>query len=129
VKFPLLPRYVFVAIDTAERWGDVFGLNHRLGQTVVTSVIGLDGKPWRMNGAAVAQFLMANGMVVSRDPYAEPAPAEFHAGDDVTIEVGAFAGWAGKIASMTTREARILLPMFGTMRDVQVPLANLAEAD
>lgn len=128
VHLPLLPRYVFLGFEGRTRWDVVFGLNDWLGQRIVTAVIGDPaGNAWQMNGAKVAAWLRTNGMVRA-DALEQHMRThkEFATGDDVEVMEGPFTGLVGKVRSMSEREARVLLPLFGNPeQEVPIPLANL----
>src|SRR3569832_317622 len=110
MRFPLLPRYLFVGFTGSQGWDVVFGLNLWLGHNVISGVIGLEGHPWRMDGAKVARWLRDNGMV--RADAAEQhmrSHKEFAVGDTVEIVEGAFIGQHAEVVSMSGSEARILI--------------------
>ena len=131
VRFPLLPRYLFVGFGgVRDEWDVVFGFNIWLGSRVVTGIIGTpDGHAWRMDGAKVARWLRVNGMVRADDAEQHMRThKEFAVGDAVEIAEGPMTGVVGEVVQMTAGEARVLIPLFGTTHEVRVPLANLEKS-
>ena len=129
MRFPLLPRYLFVGFVGAPVWDALFGLNLWLGHNVISGVIGLAGHPWRMDGAKVARWLRDNGMVRAEDAEQHMrSHKEFRVGDTVEIVEGAFIGQHAKVVDMSGSHARILIPLFGTEHEASAPLANLEKS-
>jgi len=129
VSYPIAPRYVLVGftveqlrnvrrviINEKERvfgtppWHEVFSI------TMVQSVVGLDDKPWRMVGAVTAEFVATHGNDKAPEAYAHmdmQAGREFAPGDMVRVMEGSLAGLTVKVASISGKAAKVLLPLFG----------------
>lgn len=123
VQYPLLARYVLVGFEGAPRWDIVFGL------TMVQSVVGVGEVPWRMQGRQVAKFLIELGEVVAPEEQRHMATHhEFAEGDEVEVIGTAYDGHVVRVHRIEGAAARLLLPLFGTQMEVQVPLANLVKS-
>ncbi len=137
ISFPLVARYVFVGFDAGGDAGFVPPWHRVFELTMVKSVVGAEGRPWRMHGGQVATFLRHNG--VTQSPEAERhmrSGKEFGEGDMVDIVDGAFRGFTVKVHAIEGAEAKVLLPLFGgqdggtdeTAHLVPVPLGYLERA-
>lgn len=123
VSFPLIARYVLVGFDGPPQWNRVFDLS------MVHAVVGVGEVPWRMNGRVVARFLAECGEVTV--PGAQRhmrTHHEFAEGDAVEIVGGAFDGQVVTVDLIEGDAARVLLPLFGAVQEVSLPLANLIKS-
>lgn len=53
---------------------------------------------------------------------------EYNPGDEVRVVAGAYEGWQTKVIAVSGREAKILLPLFGSDKEVTVPADHLEKA-
>lgn len=123
VSFPLIARYVLVGFDGPPQWGRVFDLS------MVQAVVGVGEVPWRMDGRRLARFLVECGEVTV--PGAQQhmrTHHEFGEGDAVEIVGGAFDGQVVRVERIEGDAARVLLPLFGAVQEVAMPLANLVKS-
>ena len=131
VSYPLAARYVFVAFraEQMERgmppWGRVFSI------TMVQSIVGVGEVPWRMDGRRVAEFLVANLNVQPGDGEEHMRThKEFAVGDMVTVVEGSLAGLTVRVHSISGRDAKVLLPLFGRAeQEFPLRLSDLEPVD
>ena len=123
-SYVIAPRYVLVGFSAAQLrnghapWHQVFSI------TMVQSVVGLDGKPWRMRGKETAAFVKAHALhdaPIEFEHMGMKAGREFKVGDTVQVMEGSLAGLRAKVASIEGPAAKVLLPLFGKA-DQEFPL-------
>lgn len=118
--YPLLPRYLFVA--DANPWELMRQYNGR----GLTGVLTLDGRR-----AAVASQREIDWLAAQSGGYVNTAQRVGKAlepGKLVQVTAGPYKDWTVKLESINGRTARILMHMFGGVREVEVPLAQLEAA-
>lgn len=123
-SYVIAPRYVLVGFSAAQLrdgqppWHQVFDI------TMVQSVVGLDGQPWRMKGKETADFVKAHALhdaPIEYEHMGMRAGREFKVGDTVQVMEGSLAGLKAKVASIDGAAAKVLLPLFGKA-DQEFPL-------
>jgi len=137
--FPVAPRYVFAGFRHPPEWYWLFQL------PLILAVVGINGTPKSMLNNKLAEFMGAtpNGKlklaegersieVEGRRPLRAPKEQrhmrthrEFKAGDEVDIVDGAYRDRKVIVREITGHMAKILMPLFGAEREVEVPLENL----
>ena len=123
VSYPLIARYVLVGFDGPPQWARVFDIS------MVQAVVGVGEVPLVMQGRKVARFLVELGEVTA--PEAQKymqTHHEFEVGDSVEIIGGAFDGQVVTVDRIDGNAAQVLLPLFGSVQGVNVPLANLVKS-
>jgi len=120
-NYPMLPRYVFAS--GADPW-DVIRAYRERG--LVQGVVGFDGRPAMISEDAIQRLArMSGGSVPTRSSRVHKA---FVAGDKVEIMRGPLQHWIVPIDSINGCAARIIIPMLGTERPVEIPLEDLEAA-
>jgi transcription antitermination factor NusG len=123
VSYPLIARYVLVGFDGPAPWHEVFDIS------MVQSVVGVGDVPQKMQGRKVAKFLVDLGEVVAPEAQQHMRThQEFEEGDDVEIIGGVFDGHVVRVHKIEGSAAQVLLPLFGSVQEVPVPLANLVKS-
>ncbi len=125
--FPILPRLLFAGFASGEMppwyWlADV---------PLITGVIGKKGRPHRVDREAFANFVPVYANGILRAPAAQRhmrTRQEFAAGDNVDILDGPFREHQVKVVEITGTMAKILMPLFGTMRELDLPLETMSKS-
>lgn len=118
--FPKAPGYVLSCLDDVnEQWGQV------VQNPDVRFVIQPHGalSPVPVSTACV-EVVRAFSERASKHR-APPPKIEFHPGEWVTIEVGPFADFKGRVAALRGDEARIAMRILGVEREVSVSLSSV----
>ena len=118
VAYPLFPRYLIVGYAGGMPWLHLAGVRH------VTGVVGFDGTPAKISGKDMCTIL---SMTVAPRAVLNPHRA-LRAGDLAEITSGVFVGRIVKIEGLTGRKARIFLDLFGTLKEVEIPVEALEAA-
>ena len=118
VTYPLFPRYLIVGYQGGMPWLHLAGVRH------VTGVVGFDGTPAEISARDMRTIL---SMTVAPRAVLNPHRA-LRAGDLAEITSGVFVGRIVKIEGLTGRKARIFLDLFGTRKEVEIPVEALEAA-
>lgn len=97
----------------------------------IKGVIGFGGVPARINTEQANQMLANQKAGVYTDSLLwrkMRTNAEYCVGDEVEIDAPGLDGLRGKVLSLNADEARVLLPMFGSEHEVQVPIDAAVKA-
>ena len=121
VPYPMFTGYVFAGFRQKNPWYELRRYN------VITGVVGSDGRPQQLNGEAVQHLMRVSGVAVPFSRSINPHRS-FRIGDTVEVVNGPFRGNMVKLRGITKRKARILLELFGTIQDVEIPLEQLEAA-
>lgn len=125
VPRPILVGWIFVGWPRGEnRWRVLFDTPG------VVAVAGADGRPAPIRDGALRQFArrFGGGLLTAheRERFMR-SRAEFSPGRDVRLLADPFAGFVGKVVSVKNRQARVLLNLLGSEREVVID-AMLVEA-
>ena len=118
MTYPLFPRYLIAGYQGGMPWLHLAGVRH------VTGVVGFDGTPAQISGRDMSRIL---GMTSAPRAALNPHRA-LRAGDLAEITSGVFVGRIVKIEGLTGRKARIFLDLFGTRKEVEIPVEALEAA-
>jgi transcription antitermination factor NusG len=122
-QYPMLVRYVFVSSDQQQfPWHDVL----RVQSLPVTGVVTFDGQPAKIPQSAIEKLAKISGN--SFRTKETKVHRSFVPGDQVEIVSGAFAGWSVPVESIKGPMAKVLIPMLGQTREVEVALEALEAA-
>lgn len=119
----ILPGWVFVGWPAGENmWRQ---LSECPGVIAVAKV---DGRPAPISDSAVRSFAaqFGSGLVTAheRERYMR-SRGEYAPGDTVRVVAGTFDGLEGQVVSVSRREAKILLPLFNSAREISIDAAML----
>jgi len=135
--FPLFVGYGFVGVGSDDRWPAL-----RACETV-GSVLSLNGRPWAVPADLVTDLRAAEAELIFDDTrearikrkqegrtHRETTALRYQPGLDVTALRGPFAGFSGKVVSVTGRGmVKILMQIFGGKAPVEVPVEWLEAAE
>lgn len=119
--FAMLARYLFTSGDDlllTVRWLRDRGL--------VNGLVGFDGVPAPIPETAVQRLARMSGSAVPTKSQA--VRKSFNVGDKVEIMVGPLQALVVEVASIKGRAAKVIVPMLGTERAVEIPLESLEAA-
>jgi transcription antitermination factor NusG len=120
--YPLIPRYLFAGAEQQFPWHDVL----RLTGLPITGVVSFDGFPAEIPQDAIEKLGKLSGnSFATRETKVHKS---FVPGDVVTIVDGAFKDWCVPVESINGPNATVLLELFGTTREVDVPMTSLEAA-
>lgn len=125
VDFPLVPRYVLTGFPGREiAWLSVLTL------PVVSSVIGIDGAPYRVPRDQIAEHLRryASGLEAPQEQRYMVTHKEFAVGDEVEITAGPFTGHRVPVKEIRGATAKAMMTLLGETREITIPLENLQAA-
>ncbi|MFG1461761.1 transcription termination/antitermination NusG family protein [Xanthobacter sp. DSM 24535] len=124
-SFPLVPGYVFAGFPPgAGRWFELFAI------PIVLGCVGIDGVPARIRATAMERMIKVYRNGLSR-PDGEKfmrTHAEFKTGDRVRIAEGPFTDHVVPVIEIHGKMARILMDLFGVMREMDIPSEILEPA-
>lgn len=118
-RYPLLPRYLFAS------GVDPYALVWAMQGRGITGVVAFGGEPAQIRQDAIDQLARISGGMV---PTRQTIHRGFIPGDRVQIIKGAFKDWLVPIESINGETAKVLLTMFGGVKEVTVPLSALEAA-
>ena len=123
--FCAAPSYVFVALDLEEE--NPWALVHRCH--LIRSVVSLDGRPVRLNPAALAEFLGFDDFdMPDYFMFFRTQDEAFAIGDRVRIESPSFEGFTLPVKDIQRGEAIFDLVMMGKTTELRVPLERCYKA-
>lgn len=120
VLYPAIPSYVLVGFSEQP----IPWLRFQR-MPFVGAPVGFDGKPAQLDSEQVARFLVhpkfdeksLSELFRNMRTY-----HEYDVGDLVELDAPGFDGVRGRVVELDRRNARILIPMFGSERQVSVPV-------
>ena len=118
VLAPLWPGYLFVHHDSRDSWRPIYET------PAVRSVLKTRDQIQWANAGAVEALEASEELRRS----IEPPNASWASGTVLEVASGSFRGHRGALVRVTKDRAAILLMLFGVLRQVDVPLDNLAVA-
>ena len=118
IQIPLFPTYLFVAID--RQWTPV-----RYTPGVHQLLMSEPGKPHIVASAEISALQAAEALRATQPP----ETAQWHPGAAVAVTAGAFFGHPAVIAHVTRKSAIITILIFGSPRNVTVPLSCLTRRE
>ncbi len=119
VVYPMFVRYIFVGGKFS--WLDLMAERH------VTGVVGFDGAPAAIGDAEMQRLKAMSGSAIPYQLSLNPHRA-LRAGEMAEIGIGPFAGQIVKITGLHGRKARVFLNLFGSRKEVEIPVENLEAA-
>ena len=119
VTCPLFPRYLIFGYPGGVPWYHLEGVRH------VTGVVGFDGKTPAVVSAKDMRAVLF--MLPPTRAVLNPHRA-VKAGDLAKIKMGSYAGHIVKVKGLNERKASIFLRLFGTDREVEIPVEALEAA-
>jgi transcription antitermination factor NusG len=126
VSATLLPGYCFAAVSDLQSWRAIHDLRGRDGGRLVWGALAVDGRPARVPMADMARLMAEAGRFV---PYTTAASARQRlqakaaVGGAETVHGTAYAGLSAKIQSVAGDRVKAWLPMLGSLRLVELPVA------
>ena len=117
VAVPLLPRYVFVGTDCPLSWWQVRRC------PLIKAILGWDGVPKPLPPEAVKALEGLNFAIPTFNPH-----KSIRAGDDVQFIIGPLRGKIAKVRKIVAKRAKVLIEVFASMREIEVPLEILEAA-
>ena len=126
-KFPLLPRYIFVAIgDATPGWHSLFEIDAVMG------VVGIDDRPYPIDRAKLFELQKLS----NHGEFSPPTEwrfmrsnREFKVGDKVRIVNGPMIDHEVRVLGIEGPKAKILLDIFGGTQEVDIHLDKLESLD
>lgn len=141
--YPFLPGYVFVGFDDHDiPWHLVFGcyqarvVRHRRTQPtwrrndLVHSILGAFGMPQRIPHA-VMEYLFKRTAKLDEAVTSSNMFRTFKVGDLIRLadrEYEAFAEWSFPVTEIVDDRVKVLMEMFGSRREITVPMASVVAA-
>lgn len=125
IYVPALPGYVFAGFEGEPPW---YGLSFN---RMITGVVGKKHKPHPLVAQDLADFFATCSNGSLRAPEAErhmQTAEEFKAGDTVTVIYGALREHSVKVVELRGRMAKVLAPLFGTERELHVPIETMSKS-
>ena len=120
VPVPLLPEYCLIGSDQGFDWP---AIKRTRG---VKGIMQMDGAPARIPTLAVESIIaMPDELEAKRFRPTGPA---FAIGARVRVMTGAFAGHASELRSIKQAQARVVLQILGSSREVVISVADLQAA-
>lgn len=117
VRQPLLPRYVFVGIEGEPYWW------HLRQFPWLQGFLGKDGIPRPLPPEAVRALEGLNFAIPTFNPH-----KSIRAGDQVQFASGPMHGKVARVRKIVSKRARVLIVVFNSLREVEVPLEILEAA-
>ena len=122
--YPVMPRYVFVGMNTGTPgWDAVFRFN-----IIHPTVIGFDGEPYQIPNDPLYRLMREHNRGRFNAPDSHrymQTHREFKAGDMVLTDDGLFEG---RVQELQGNMARVFIEMFGSSREVMVDIDKLVAA-
>src|SRR5690606_10410289 len=117
VAVPLLPRYVFLGTDRPLRWW------HLRQCPIIQGFLGWEGVPTPLPPEAVKALHGLSFAVPTFNPH-----RSIRAGDQVQFAAGPLHGKIARVRKIVAKRARVLIEVFASMREIEVPLEILEAA-
>jgi transcription antitermination factor NusG len=122
-QYPMIPRYIFLGSEQKQfPTHDLL----RLSGLPVQGVVTINGIPAQISHNDMAKLAKQSGNCFSTRE--TKVHRSFVPGDQVEIVSGAFAGWSVPVESIKGPMAKVLIPMLGQTREVEVALEALEAA-
>lgn len=126
--FPVMPGYVLAELPTPTNWFEVFKLRS------IAGVLLVDGGPAHIPEDRVMALLRrwgGHGIIpVAPEARHMLSGFEFSEGDTVEITGGTpFDGMQSRVQKISDATARVMLPLFGGEREIDVPLHCMIAID
>ncbi|CDP52343.1 hypothetical protein [Devosia sp. DBB001] len=125
MAFAVVPRYVFAGFPGTPPWF------HLSQIPLVTGVVGDKEQALRLNRFRFIEFAAAYANGALRAPVEQRhmrSREEFGVGDQVTIVSGAFRDHVVPVTQIDGDMGTVLLSLFGTEREIDLPLEYLSNA-
>lgn len=122
--FPLVPGYIFAGFRPGTQlWFDLFSIN------IIIGCVGINGEPRRIPGEAMSRMIRIYRNGLTRPDEEHPMPAhEFSVGQSVRVVNGPFEGMQVPVVSVSGANARVLMDMFNSTFEVEMPAYILEPA-
>lgn len=128
---PLLTGYALAYCDDAklDYWLQrVFSLTLYAGPqrghvSIVRSVVGVNGKPYAIPSWAISHLMSLTGALPTQEK-----PKPITAGTSASLKVGPFAGHVVKVEAIRGQQARVLLGILGSTREITVRVDTMEAA-
>ncbi len=117
VKLPLLPRYVVIGYDGALPWW------HLRQCPLIQGFLGRDGFPTPLPADAVRALKGLDLATPTFNPH-----RSIRAGDAVQFGSGPLHGKVARVRKIVAKRARVLVEVFASLREIEVPLEILEAA-
>ena len=114
-----MPGYVWIGMSQPIPWWQL------LGREDIFSVVSFGGAPAPMDAVQVVRMLAdeSKGVFADSDDWRNMRSGrEYSIGDEVEFEAQGFEGFTAKVIDLNARDARLLFEMFGTEREITVPV-------
>ena len=120
-KYALLPRYLFVNLETDGELGSLIYAMSRGSKKLITGYLAANGKPGKIAETDVSFLESISGKRVS---YGPEIPT-LRIGDVGRIINGPYAGQSSAITGLRGERAGMILKMLGGMREVHVAVRSI----
>lgn len=117
VAMPLLPRYVFVGCEGQLPWWELRDC------PMIQGFLGHDGYPKPLPPEAVRALEGLSFAIPTFNPH-----KSIRAGDQVQFAAGPLHGKIARVRKIVHKRARVLIEVFSSMREIEVPLEILEAA-
>lgn len=117
VEMPFLPRYVFVGCAGQLPWW------HLNTCPLIQGFLGYDGYPKPLPPEAVRALEGLSFAIPTFNPH-----KSIRAGDEVQFAAGPLHGKIARVRKIVSKRARVLIEVFSSMREIEVPLEILEAA-
>lgn len=121
VTYPMMRSYVFCHFDGHPPWFRIARLN------VIIGVVGFDGRPAAIPDLAIVKLMATSGQSIPHRRSVNTHKA-LKTGDMAEIISGQFFGQIVPVTGLRGQKAKIMLELFGTKREVDIPLSSLEAA-
>jgi transcription antitermination factor NusG len=119
--YPLLARYIFAAGEDL-----IHAVRMLRDRGLAQGFVGIDGVPATIEESAILRLARMSGAPVPTN--SAPVRRSFAVGDKVEIMVGPLQALVVEVASIKGRAAKVIVPMLGTERVVEIPVESLEAA-
>ena len=121
VTYPMMRGYIFAGFDSGVPWLDLARLN------VIRGVVGFDGRPAPISDEAMRGLEKLSGARIPHKNSVNTHKA-LRAGDMAEITTGQFFGVIVPVSSIKGEKAKVLLQLFGGVKEVEIRIGDLAAA-
>jgi transcription antitermination factor NusG len=115
-KYALLPRYIFVELETESELGSLIYAMSRGNKKLITGYLAASGKPGKIAATDVQFLETVSGKRVSYGPEIRT----LRIGDVGRIINGPLAGQSSTITGLRGERARMIIKMLDGMREIEV---------
>mgnify|MGYP001576959413 FL=1 len=128
-RYPMFIRYAFLGCeDIYAAWTEMRSdpdVHPKLIQGV--GPLGFSGVPYRLTPSEVASLMSMSTKAIpyGRAPNPHKAHLAVSAGQTAVIVEGPLAGRKGHVSKVAGKNATVMVEMFASMQEVQIPVAKL----